>query len=446
MATAKKIKPAPGPDTDPADPAPAPVFPVDPAPEPDTTPAEAAPAKPVAPILLVTTAAPAAKEVTTMDETLMTLLSPLGLSQQTMEILVAQRLTTLSAFEGITKADLTGQGVKLGDANLIANAIAAANAPVTPATPVAPTTAAPITAIFPAVPVGDDWLKALKTSGELKKATTTDVIAGIRLSIAQRVGLYELPARLVALMDRFMKEQDEPAGAEYVKLRRELLRKRYADVLQALDYPSDMVTEAEKRELLERIDTYLWPALRSFSTLLGQWMDEWQKTMPNMLLSNMLMSQGAGLPSAMIQPPDTSALHDSVEALNNQLNKVFAHLGIYTARAMAAEAHRTLELLDTPGLMTAVGVTTKDMLLKAAGLDVQADLVRMENSVVKFAVGVLSLRDVASGQAEWQYLMALFSLASQIPWDRVTADSITAKESRRASGSGFPNSGAGPRI
>ena len=115
MATTKKTKPATE-SANPVDPAPVPVFPVEteePAPEPDTTPAEAAPAKPVAPILLVTTAAPAAKEVS-MDSILKERLLVSGVSQAAIAVLEDEELVTEAALRGMTEQGYLKLGIKTG--------------------------------------------------------------------------------------------------------------------------------------------------------------------------------------------------------------------------------------------------------------------------------------------------------------------------------------------
>lgn len=412
--------------------------------EPDTTPAEAtlASVPEVPPTISIFVAVPrAAEEELSMEESLMALLTPLNLPATTLEALSRNGFDSVESLTGLTASDLASPsvGVPLGHANRIMKAIAASSSvPATPtASAIGTVSTAPIMELLPTVPDGEPWLAALKVGGQLKKATTTDVVAGMRVSIASSAGLFDLPARLVKLMDDYMESQDEPAGLEYIELRRELLKRRYTDVLQALGVPAELVTEASKRELVDRVNTYLWPAFSHFFTMVKEWAEVWQQTAPNMALNNLLMVQGGGV-AMPIQPPDTAHLHDAADAINDRLNKVFAKLGIPAARALAAEAQRTLELLDTPGLMAAVGVTNRDQLLKAAGIDVNADLVRMERSIARFAVAVLALKDVAPGQTEWQYLMGLVSLGSTIPWDRLTNSST---KERRTSGSGFPSPG-----
>ncbi len=276
--------------------------------------------------------------------------------------------------------------------------------------------------ILPTVPNDESFLEALKTNGELKIGKT-EVISAVRAALAKSTGLFDVPNVLVKRMEQFANEQEEPCGEGFYKLQKMITRREYAQVLSAIDVSSSCVSEARKKQLLERIDGYLWPALISFQEQLSGWFDTWNKGAmnPNMMMAMMVNSQtpGAALPPNMMQPPETSAIIDASEGVVDTVNKVFAGLGIPVSRALAWDANNIKAVLENPSLPSQIGCTSKDMMLKTLKLSVSSDYVRLEHNLTRYILGIMGLNKVTSGNEELSYITALCQLGGSIPWSEL---------------------------
>jgi hypothetical protein len=120
-----------------------------------------------------------------------------------------------------------------------------------------------------------------------------------------------------------------------------------------------------------------------------------------------------------MQPPPTDGLRDAAESVIQQINKIFAGLGIPVARALAFDAQRIKEILETPTLPAQIGAPNREQMLKLLGVAVPSDYVRLERNVTRYALAVLEIERLTAGQEELQFLTALMMLGSQIPWDRL---------------------------
>lgn len=305
---------------------------------------------------------------------------------------------------------------------IAAKKAAAAFTPKPTEAEVASSTAA-IQNVLPQLPDDKSFLEMLKVGGVLK-VDRTNVIAAMRAAIASDVGLYQLPERLIQRMEEFAMEQEEPVGEAFYKLQRQLTERRYGDVLAAIGATGSFVSEKRKRETLQRLDTLLWPALRSFNKQLRAWVESWSQGAANPAAMMMAMAVSSGgmsgvMPPGMLQPPDTAVLRDEGEAVINSINKVFAGTGIPVARALAYDAMRIREVLEDPNLPSTVGAATRDQMLKMLGIDVGADYVRLEQNVTRFALAIMELPKVASGSEELTYFSAMYTLGISIPWDKL---------------------------
>ncbi|MBP9757543.1 MAG: hypothetical protein KBD06_02995 [Candidatus Pacebacteria bacterium] len=326
------------------------------------------------------------------------------------------------------------QGVPLGVMNLALSKLRAA--PV-PATPVAYGAAD----ILPEVPNEQSWLTSLRAGGALKVSQTT-VTSAIRATMAHRAGLYDVPALLVERIERFADDNAEMVGADFFKLRKQLRKREYADVFEAIDIEGldgTYVTEARKNELFRRIDGDLWPAIVSFQGTLKGWVDSWQaqSNNPGLMMQNMMaiMSGGIGaVPQAfMMQVPDTGVLRDAADGFNDTINKVFAGTRMPIASALAYEAGQIVKALENPALPGYIGATNRDQMLRMLGVDVAATYPRMETNLIKYVMSVLKIKDIAAGAEEQQFFVALAMLGNSIPWDQLGMGKRTRSDSDRRS-------------
>lgn len=291
--------------------------------------------------------------------------------------------------------------------------------------------------MLPSVPEEDSFLEMLKVGGVLKVGKT-EIISAAKAAIASSLNIYDLPATILKRMEAFAEEQAEPVGEDFYKLQKLMTSRKYGDVLAALGVSGSFVSERRKRDLLDRINNTLWVSLRRFNDQLVAWQSVWAQgaTNPALILASLAMGQGGQsmMPPGMMQPPETDTLRDEAVAVIESINAIFAGTGIPVARALAYDATKIREILEEAALPAATGYSTKDQMLKGLGLAVGSDFVRLERNVTRYALGVMELPKVASGNEEYGYLGALLQLGASIPWDKLpgTAPGRTRREHAEA--------------
>lgn len=358
-----------------------------------------------------------------------TKLQSLGVEQEVINnIKTKLGVVTEEDLASITEADLIDAGMK----KIPARKLLVALKPVVASEPAAASAvgAAAMTfdSMLPAVPSDASWLEALRTGGVLKVDQST-VISAIRAALAHRAGLFDIPDGLVKLMERFADENEEQVDQEYFKIRKQMTRRSYAEIFEAIDgLDGSYVTEARKKQLFTRIDQYLWPAIFSFYGQLKSWQEAWMQGAANpALMMTALMGAmggvGAGLPPGMMQPPDTGILRDTADALADSINKVFAGTGVQIAAALAYDATRIKETLENSRLPALTGAANRDQMLRQLGVAVSATYPRLEMNLTRFVLATMRVKDQPGGREELQYFSALFMLGSQIPWDQLGGDS-----------------------
>ena len=324
----------------------------------------------------------------------------------------------------LTETDLVGAGLPVVKARKLLTAVKPAPAAVDTAV----MNSAAFDGLLPSVQDDESWLKALKTGGVLKVDQST-VIAAVRAALAKRVGLYDVPSKLVEAMERFAEESEEQVDPTYFALRDMLTRRSYGDIFSAVPGLSgSYVTEARKKHLLARLDQYLWPNLAGFNAQLKGWQESWMQGAANPAMMMMaLVGGGAGaLPPGVMQAPDTAVLRDAADAVKDAVNRVFAGTGVQIAAALAYEATEIKKSLEDPRLPALVGVANREQMLKKLGVAVPATYPRLETNLTKYVLAVMNLEDQAAGQEELSYLGALFMLGNQIDLGQLTGRSNAA--------------------
>lgn len=279
--------------------------------------------------------------------------------------------------------------------------------------------------VLPQVPSDEAWLSALKVGGVLKFNKET-VIGTVSAALAARLGLYDLPEKIGAAMERQAESLEEPVGEEYYTMQALLTRRNYADIFSAMPgVDGRFATQARKTALLRRINDRLWGSLNLYHQQLKQWVDAWQQstamTNPNALISALssLTGRGGVMPPGLMQPPATDVLRDAADGVVNDINYVFAGTGMPVAMALAYDAQQIRKVLENPSLPAQLGVTNRDQMLRMLGVAVSSDYPRLERNLKQFALGIIDLPNVSAGEAEYQYIGALFQLGAMIPWDRL---------------------------
>ncbi|MDO8551279.1 MAG: hypothetical protein Q7S03_01180 [bacterium] len=385
-----------------------------------------------------------------MDEELKKRLLEFGLTEEQVEKLEA---------EGVKEASdvslLTADEVKIlsGCGTIVAKKVAAAfvQKALAVETGVSEQQQAAMTydSILPVVPEDSSFIEMLKTGGVLKIGAV-DVMSAMRAAIADRVGLYKLPDVILQRMEHFAEEQDEPVGENFWTLQKLITTRNYGEILSALGVPGTFVSDRRKTQVLQRLNVSLWSTLRGFQDQLKEWYETWTQTAfnPTILLGSFIGARtGMAIPPGLGQPPDTAGLRDAAEEVVNQVNKVFAGVGIPVARALAWDATRIKGILEEPTLPAAIGVATREQMLKALGVDVSSDYVRLERNITRYALSIMELPKVAAGNEEMYYLNAMLMLGGSIPWDRLIglssepkSDNRRREEEQPVMGSGFRSS------
>ena len=283
----------------------------------------------------------------------------------------------------------------------------------------------PAADLLPEVPNEGSWLDALKAGGTLKIDQAT-VISAVKAALADRVGLFELPAKVAAAMESQADTTLEQLDPKFFALRKQLTRRNYGEIFAAIDgLDGSFVTEKRKRELISRIDQHMWPTVLSFQNQLKNWVESWQQgaANPSLMMSAMasMMAGGSmgGLPPGMMQPPETGVLRDAAEGVNDDMNRIFAGTGVVTARALAFDANQIKTTMEDANLPTLLGASNRDQMLRQLGVDVSSNYARMEVNLTKYVMGILNIKDVPSGNEETAYFGSLYMLGMQIPWDQL---------------------------
>lgn len=275
--------------------------------------------------------------------------------------------------------------------------------------------------VLPAVPAEESWLQALRTGGVLKVDQST-VISAIRVALAHRVGLYGIPKKLADLMEEFADLNEEQVDTSFFKIRKELTRRNYAEVFEAIEgMDGSYVTEARKKKLLERVDANLWQSIATFNSLLQAWQDAYMKgaANPAMMMQAIMMATGGARmgPGIVQQIPETGGLRDAADAVADSVNRVFAGTGVQIAAAMGYEAKQIKDTLSDPRLPGLVGVANREQMLKKLDVAVPATYQRLETNLTRFVLAIMQVKDQAAGNEELIYFGSLAMLGSQIPWE-----------------------------
>lgn len=317
-------------------------------------------------------------------------------------------------------ADLTGAGMKLAKARKLLSELKSSASTPNTSVSIAESRAiqSQFEALLPSIPSDESWLNALKTGGILK-VDESSYIAAIRAALADRAGLYKIPEALVKAMEKYADETEEQVDPTFYKLRRNLTRRTYSEIFDAIEgLEGSFITEGRKKELFNRIRQTLWPAIAESYRVLDGWYQAWKTSFsdPTMLIaaiSGGLSSGAAGI--SMMTPPDTAQLHDAGDTLVDSINRVFRGTGVQVAGALAYEANEIRKTLEDSHLPSMIGVKNRELMLKKIGANVSSNYVRLEQNLVKYVLA-FAKHDTVTSDAEVNYFVALWQLGTQINW------------------------------
>lgn len=366
-----------------------------------------------------------AESETSMDPGLKSTLIDLGFTEDQVNKLFAQGVVSNAEMSMLSEAEI----LSISGATVIAAKKAkAAFVAETPASATTPSFSTVSMNVLPPVPADDSWLAALKVGGILKFNRDT-VVGTVSAALAQRVGLYDIPRKLVEEMERHAEELEEPVTPEFYQMRNQLTERNYADLFAAIPgVTGRYATEARRDALLRRLEANLWPSLVSFQTQLNGWFDSWQTTFANpgnmfSAIASLVGGSGGVMPPGMMQPPPTDSLRDAAEGVITSINRIFAGTGTPVAMALAFDAQQIRASLENPSLPAQIGAANREQMLRQLGVAVTSDYPRLEQNLKQYVLGVVELPNVTAGQTELSFITALYQLGVMIPWDKLTSGS-----------------------
>lgn len=358
------------------------------------------------------------------------LLTKFGATETTLNAIKDLGVTCMDDLTLLSVEDLTGAGMKLIQAKKLKASLepkapseTASVAPtVTPAAKAAVSTAFfSAETLLPSVPIDEAWLNVLKTGGVLKVDQAT-YIAAIRAALADRTHIYDVPKKLIEALESYAYEADEPVAPDFYKLMRQLTRRNYGDLFAAIDgVDGTFVSEKRKKELISRINEYLWPAVAECYRQLYAWQQAWKNGFDPSILMAQYFGGGMPLPPGMAQIPDTSPLQDAGDSLRNALNKALAGTGSVVASAMAYEYNQIKTILSDSSLPSKIGVASREQMYKRLNIAVDASMIRSEVNIVRFIIS-FAQADTVTADTEASYYTALYMLGSQINWAQLGID------------------------
>jgi hypothetical protein len=297
--------------------------------------------------------------------------------------------------------------------------------------------------ILPELPDSDaSFLDMLKVGGVMKVSDAA-YIAALRAGIAEHLKLFDLPARIRSEMRAHAKSLGEPVGKSYYRLDKIVARRRYADIFNALDIENPGMSETDKNELLDQVNTKIWPALSDFQVALVGWHQSWAASSGGMnplmaigAIANAIQGGRSGSPMPVdFEPPETTTLRSQAESTIDRINTVFAGIGIPVAVALAYDASKVKEVLEDPELPANIGAVNKDQMLKKLGIDIGSEYIDLERNITQYGLSVTRFPKMAGSPDEIVYLQALLRLGMQINWEKLPGTNVSSDVIRR------PNTG-----
>lgn len=372
-----------------------------------------------------------------MNDELKSKLNELGVTEEeTLKKLEELGVETPEDLSMLGEDDFVKAGVKLVKARKLVNALRPEEPAEKPVIKTqAPQYAMSLDSVLPSVPSEDAWLSSFKVGGILK-VQKEDYISAIRAALAGKIGVYDIPKALVAKLEEFANQNDEPVGEDFYALNKMLTRRSYAEIFAAIPgVDGTFVTEKRKTALTRKINETLWPALADSYSQLTNWMQMWTTT-ANVGGSGALAAAvlGQQVPPGMMAPPDASFLRDVADDVRSAINKSLSGTGKVVAAAMAYDYVQLKKVLDDPTLPMKIGMANREQMFKALGISVDSSLIRSETSIVRYALGFASFDETVAANTETGYLSALYTLGSQINWAQLGFGNVMPTVNGRASG------------
>ena len=332
------------------------------------------------------------------------------------KITVDLGIETVDDLAYVVESDLIGAGIKSIQIRKLLASFASGPASPTIATAlgISALNATSIKNLLPSIPDDESWLKMLIAGGVLKVNVST-VMSAARAAFAYKIGLYDVPAKIVAAMDEFAEVNEESVDPAYYEIKDQLIHRSYAEIFSAIKgMNGSYVTKEAKKKFFNRMDSDFFPSIIEYYGQLKCWYETWAKDPANFVAE--LTGRGNDMLS------DTSMLRSQGENVANSMNKAFSGTGVQIVAALAYDASEIKKIFTGPDsgrLPALVGAASREQMLKKLGIAISSSYARFENDLTVFVLGVIQAKDQTSGNEEIQYLKELYLLGRQIPWDQL---------------------------
>ena len=286
----------------------------------------------------------------------------------------------------------------------------------------------------------DTVVGVLKRDTELRDLIEpNDVVYAVSVALANRTGFFSIPTVLHKMMLDHQMKIDSPSKPAFYALERQIRRRQYRHILDAITKDGSFVDDARKAVFYERVDKFLWRTLHNVAVQIQKWFESsdvfrqqrfydaievgMQKVVnPNSVATASLVS--------FASPVDAGMVRDAVDVAHQSFNKMFAGPILPVPRELMAESVDVKNLLKNKELPLMVGATTDDelklMLVERGLLDVTSEHERMELKLKQFAAAVMLLRNrdkfPPNSQMETRMLMFMLYTAMDIPWRSLQSD------------------------
>lgn len=278
---------------------------------------------------------------------------------------------------------------------------------------------------------GDDKLFEALVIGGKPEFEPINISAVVRAAVASQHGLFGLPKKLQEVIRTQARATHKPSPAVLIQIRQEMAKRSdqaamFGDLLPG--FTGTYVTAEDKAETIRQLHN-VWPSLLAFQRRLRAFRDE---AFTAMMTGGMaaqfggqaLQMQGID-PSMLVGTSlETNSYVDDSSGIIDSLNMVFSDMGLYASRSLAGEAHRLLEIISKPELISAVGAANYEEMLRKLEIGMTKDIIRAQSNLVTWVLNVVSLADRNPAELPG-VLLSLFNIGEQIPWDRLSAGKAT---------------------
>jgi hypothetical protein len=287
--------------------------------------------------------------------------------------------------------------------------------------------------ILPAVPDYESCLDKLKSGGVLN-VTQEGVLSTLRVYLLDRWGIFDVPDRLIAAMEKYSQDLKQPVGELYFEVQKQLTQRAAGNIFNAIPgVKGQYVTEKKKTDLLNRVSEIFYPKLHGFHTSLKAWRSDWSSNIDPAAIFLFSSKTNSDVVFSMVPPPDTYLLRTEAEQVIDAANETLSGTGLQTAAALAWDAQRITNVLKNTGLPALVGAADYDQMILTLGMGVPSSHKLLETALSQFVLSVMKLKEQPPGtEDEVQYIIAMLQKSSGIVWENLydvgSAKGKTAKK------------------